>query len=361
MRMQQELLAIATARRTSAVKRARRLHRYSARPAMSVKVCALAACAALAALALARPAAAADNYPSRPLRMIVPYAAGGNGDLVGRIVADGRTSRHRQQVVVDNRAGGASIIGTELAARAAPDGYTLLTVASTFAVNPSLVPKLPYDTLKDLTPISLVGQTPQVLVVTSSLPASNLKEFIALAKSKPNVFNYGSTGVGSTANMAGALLNLMAGIQLVHVPYKGTAQSLTDLIAGHLQVAIPSLTASLPHIRSGRIRPLGVTSTARSSQLPDVPTIAEAGVPGYQAVIWNGVLAPAGTPQPILDRLSREVADTMRSPEAAKRYAALGAETIGSSPQEFAKFLRDEIAQYAKVVKASGMKAELAR
>jgi len=306
-------------------------------------------------------AAPADGYPNRPLRLIVPYAAGGNADIVGRIVADGLTTRLGQQVVVDNRAGGASIIGTELAARAAPDGYTALLVASTFAVNPSLVSKLPYDTLKDLTPISLVGQTPQVLVVTPSLPVANVKEFIALAKSKPNTFNYGSTGVGSTANMAGALLNLMAGIQLVHVPYKGTAQSLTDVMAGHLHVAIPSLTSSLPHIRSGRIRALGVTSTKRSSQLPELPTIAEAGVPSYQAVIWNGVLAPAGTPKPILERLSREVAETMRAPEASKRYAALGAETIGSSPQEFAKFLREEIDQYARVVKASGMKAELAR
>ena len=321
-----------------------------------------AAWAALAAVGfLAQPAAAADTYPARPLRLIVPYAAGGNADIVGRIVADGLTTRLGQQVVVDNRAGGASIIGTEMAARAPADGYTLLLVASTFAVNPSLVPKLPYDTLKDLVPISLVGQTPQVLVVTPSLPASTVKDFVAYAKSKPNALNYGSTGVGSTANMAGALLNLMAGIQLVHVPYKATAQSLVDVMAGHLHVAIPSLTSSIPHIRSGKIRPLGLTSSKRSAQLPEVPTIAEAGVPGYQAVIWNGVLAPAGTPKPILERLSRDVAETMRSPEASKRYAALGAETIGSTPQEFARFLREEIAQYAKVIKAAGLKKELAR
>jgi tripartite-type tricarboxylate transporter receptor subunit TctC len=324
------------------------------------RICAVGA-ALVAVGFLAQPAAAADAYPNRPLRLIVPYAAGGNADIVGRIVADGLTTRLGQQVVVDNRAGGASIIGTELAARAPADGYTLLLVASTFAVNPSLVPKLPYDTLKDLVPISLVGQTPQVLVVTPSLPASTVKEFVAYAKSKPNALNYGSTGVGSTANMAGALLNLMAGIQLVHVPYKATAQSLVDVMAGHLHVAIPSLTSSIPHIRSGKIRPLGLTSSKRSAQLPEVPTIAEAGVPGYQAVIWNGVLAPAGTPKPILERLSRDVAETMRSPEASKRYAALGAETIGSTPQEFARFLRAEIDQYAKVIKAAGLKQELAR
>ncbi len=324
-------------------------------------ISAAALCIALAASGTSPAARAADTYPSRPVRLIVPYAPGGNGDIVGRIVADGLTSRLGQQVVVDNRAGGASIIGTDLAAKAPPDGYTLLVVASTIAVNPTLVPKLPYDTLKDLVPISLVGQTPQVLLVTPSMPAGTLKEFIALAKAKPNTFNYGSTGVGSTAHMAGALLNLMAGIALVHVPYKGTAQSLTDVIAGHLHVAIPSITSSLPHIRSGKLKALGLTSTKRSAQLPEVPTIAEAGVPGYQAVIWNGLLAPAGTPKPILDRLSREVSAAMRAPEAAKRYGALGAETIGSTPQEFSTFLRSEIEQYARVIKASGMKAELER
>jgi tripartite-type tricarboxylate transporter receptor subunit TctC len=314
----------------------------------------------LLATSLMREVAAAESYPGRPVRLIVPYAPGGNADIVGRIVAEGLTSRLGQQVIVDNRPGGASIIGTELAVKAPPDGYTLLLVASTIAVNPSLT-KLPYDTLKDLVPISLVGQTPQVLVVTAAIPVGSVKEFIAYAKARPNALNYGSTGVGSTANMAGALLNLMAGIQLVHVPYKGTAQSLTDLIAGHLHVAIPSVTSSIAHIRAGKIKALGLTSSTRSAQLPDVPTIAEVGVPGYQAVIWNGVLAPAGTPKPILDRLSRELAAAMRSPEASARYGAMGAETIGSTPEEFAKFLRTEIEQYARVIKAAGLKAELAR
>lgn len=320
-----------------------------------------AAAAVIASLCAPMVNAADAQYPNRPIRLIVPYAPGGNGDIVGRIVADGLTTRLGQQVVVDNRAGGASIIGTDLTAKSPPDGYTIAVVASTVAVLPSLHDKLPYDTLRDLAPISLVGQTPQVLVVTPGLGVSNLKEFVALVKGKPDTFNYGSTGVGGTANIAGALLNLMAGIRMVHVPYKGTAQSLTDVIAGHLHVAIPSITASLPHIRAGKIRALGLTSTKRSKQLPDVPTIDEAGVPGYQAVIWNAALAPAGTPKAILARLSTEVAAAMKSPEAQKRYGALGAETIGSSPEELAKFLRAEIEQYAKVVKASGMKAELAR
>ena len=306
-------------------------------------------------------ATAAETYPSRPVRMIVPYAPGGNADIVARILAEGLTTRLGQQVVVDNRAGAAGLIGTELAVKAPPDGYTLLLVASTFAVNPSLFPKLSYDTLRDLVPISLVGQTPQVLTVTPSMPVNTVQEFIAYAKARPNALNYGSTGVGSTANMAGALLNLMAGIQLVHVPYKGTAQSLTDVMAGHLHVAIPSITSSLAHIRAGKIKALGLTSARRSPQLPDVPTIAESGVPGYQAVIWNGVLAPAGTPKPILERLAREVTATVRSPEAIARNAALGAEPIGSTPEEFARFLRSEIEQYARVIKAGGMKAELAR
>jgi tripartite-type tricarboxylate transporter receptor subunit TctC len=321
----------------------------------------IAAFAAAASINTAIGHAAEVTYPHRPVRLIVPYAAGGNGDIVGRIVADGLTARLGQHVVVDNRPGGASIIGTDLMAKSPPDGYTIAVVASTIAVLPSLHDKLPYDTLKDLAPISLVGQTPQVLVVTSSLGVSSVKEFVALVKAKPNTFNYGSTGVGGTANIAGALLNLMAGIRMVHVPYKATAQSLTDVIAGHLHVAIPSITASLPHIRSGKVRALGLTSLKRSNQLPEVPTIDEAGVPGYQAVIWNAALAPAGTPKPILARLSTEVAAAMKSPEAQKRYGALGAETIGSTPEEFAKFLRAEIEQYAKVVKASGMKAELAR
>lgn len=306
-------------------------------------------------------AADAASYPNRPIRLIVPYAAGGNGDIVGRIVADGLTARLGQQVVVDNRPGGASIIGTDLMAKAPPDGYTIAVVASTIAVLPSLHDKLPYDTLKDLAPVSLVGQTPQVLVVTPGLGVTTLKEFVALVKAKPGSYNYGSTGVGGTANIAGALLNLMAGIRMVHVPYKATAQSLTDVMAGHLHVAIPSITASLPHIRAGRIKALGLTSLKRSKQLPDVPTIDEAGVAGYQAVIWNAALAPAGTPKAILSRLSTEVAAAMKSPEAQKRYGALGAETIGSTPEALATFLRSEIEQYAAVVKASGMRAELAR
>lgn len=302
---------------------------------------------------------AADDYPTRPIRLIVPFAAGGNADIVGRIAASGLTSRLGQQVVVDNRPGASSVIGTELVARAAPDGHTLLLIANTFAVNVSTVPKLPYDTQKDFVPVCLIGQTPQVLVVSPGLGVNSVRDLIAYAKAKPATLNYGSTGVGSTGNMAGALFNLMAGVQITHVPYKGTAQALTDAIAGHLQVAIPSVSASLPHIRAGKLRAIGVTSEKRSTQLPDVPTIAEAALPGFQAVIWNGILAPRGTSQPIIARLSRELISTMRAPEATERYRGFGGEAIGSSPEEFAAFIRREIEQYARVVKASGMVTEL--
>jgi tripartite-type tricarboxylate transporter receptor subunit TctC len=314
---------------------------------------------AIGVAAIAAAAFAADPYPSRPVRLIVPYAAGGNADLVGRIVAEGLTARMGVQFIVDNRPGASSIIGTELAVKAPPDGYTILLVAGTFAVNATLVPKLSYDSLRDLVPISLVAQTPQVLVASSVVPVKSLKDLIALAKSKPGTLNYGSTGIGSSANMAGALLNTMAGIQLVHVPYKGTAQLLTEAMAGHLHLAIPSVTSSFAHIRAGKLRALGVTSSARSAQFPELPTIAEAGVPGYQTVIWNGISAPRATPPAILDRLSREVAAAMRAPEAADRYRGLGAETIGSTPAEFDKFLRSEIEQYARVIREGGLKAEL--
>lgn len=313
----------------------------------------------LGVAAIAGAAVAADTYPSRPVRLIVPNAAGGNADLVGRIVAEGLTTRLGVQVIVDNRPGASSIIGTELAVKAPPDGYTILLVANTFAVNATLVAKLPYDSLRDLAPISLVAQTPQVIVASPAVPVKSLKDLIALAKAKPGTLNYGSTGVGSSANMAGALLNVMANIQLVHVPYKGTAQLLTETMAGHLHLAIPSLTSSISHIRSGKLRVLGVTSSARSTQFPELPTIAEGGVPGYQAVIWTGIAAPRATPPALLERLSREVVAAMRAPEAVERYRGLGAETIGSTPAEFAKFLRSEIEQFARVIRESGLKTEL--
>jgi tripartite-type tricarboxylate transporter receptor subunit TctC len=308
-----------------------------------------------------RGAIAADAYPARPIRLIVPFGAGGNADIVGRTVAAGLGARVGQQVVVDNRPGGSSIIGTEMVARAAPDGHTLLLIANLYTVLPSLASKLPYDTLKDFVPVSLVGTSPQIVVATAGLPVNSLRDLIALARAKPGSLNYGSTGVGATGHMAGALLGLMAGIQLTHVPYKGTPQILTDVIAGHMQLGIPSMTSALPHVRTGKLKALGLTSPRRSPQLPDVPAIAEAGVPGYQAVIWTGVLAPAATPRAIVERLAVEIAGAMRTAEAAERYAALGAEARVMPPTEFNAFLLTEIEQWARVVRETGMKGELTR
>ncbi len=241
------------------------------------------------------PAKAAEIYPVRPIRLIIPYAPGGNADIQGRYVAERLTGALGKQVVVDNRPGANSIIGTDLVVHAPADGYTLLIVASAHAVNPSIVSKLPYDTLKDLQPISLVGSTPLIFVANPGLPANNLKELIALAKSRPGGLNYGSSGNGSPANLAGELFNLMAGVKLVHVPYKGTAAAATDVMSGQIQVGFPSMTSVMPLVKAGKLKAYAITAPRRSALAPELPTMAEAGVTDYEASIWNGLLAPAGT------------------------------------------------------------------
>ena len=298
---------------------------------------------------------AADTYPARPIRLIVPYAAGGNPDIMGRIIGQRLAEALGQPVVIDNRPGANSIIGTELAARSAPDGHTLLLIAVGHATNVSMVKKLPYDTLKDLAPITLTGATPIVLVVSTGFPVDSIKSLIALAKSQPGEINFASSGNGSPAHMAGALLNMMAGITLTHVPYKGTAQATTDVIAGHIQSALPSLTSVLPHIRSGKLKALGITGAQRSPLAPELPTIAEAGVPGYQANIWNGLLAASATPKPIIARLNRELVRQLNLPETRERYMSLGAEVLTSTPEGFDAFIRAEITKWAKVIKAAGI------
>ena len=298
---------------------------------------------------------AADTYPARPIRLIVPYAPGGNADIMGRLIGQRLAETLGQSVVIDNRPGANSIIGTELAARSAPDGHTLLLVAVGHATNFSLMKKLPYDTLKDLAPISLTGSTPIVLVVSTGFPVDSIKSLIAFAKTQPGQINFASSGNGSPAHMAGALLNMMAGITLTHVPYKGTAQATTDVIAGHIQSALPSLTSVLPHIRSGKLKALGITGAQRSPLAPELPTIAEAGVPGYQANIWNGLLAAGATPKPIIARLNRELVRQLKLPETRERYTALGADVLTSTPEEFDAFIRAEITKWAKVIRAAGI------
>ena len=304
-------------------------------------------------------AKAAEIYPVRPIRLIIPYAPGGNADIQGRYVAERLTAALGKQVVVDNRPGANSIIGTDLAVHSPADGYTLLIVASAHAVNPSIVSKLPYDTLKDLQPISLVGSTPLIFVANSGLPANNLKELVALAKSRPGGLNYGSSGNGSPANLAGELFNLLAGVKLVHVPYKGTAAAATDVMSGQIQVGFPSMTSVMPLVKAGKLKAYAITAAKRSALAPELPTMAEAGVPGYEASIWNGLLAPAGTPKAIVQRINQATVQSLNSSEARKRYAAIGADVLYCSPQEFDAFIRSEMKKWSKVIRESGMRVDL--
>lgn len=298
---------------------------------------------------------AAEHYPSRPIRLVVPYAAGGNADIMGRLIGQRLSEALAQAVIIDNRPGAGGLVGTEIVARAAPDGHTLLFVANGHATNPAVVKKMPYDTLKDFTPVSLTGSTPIALVATNSLPADTIKGFIALAKSRPGQINYATSSNGGPGHLAGVLFGMMAGINFTHVPYKATSQATTDVIAGHIQSALPSLTSVLPHVRSGKLKALGITGAQRSPLAPDIPTIAESGVPGYQAIIWNGLVAPAATPKTIVVRLGLETQRILKLPETRERYATLGADVLSSSPQEFDTFIRAELVKWEKVIKASGM------
>ena len=313
----------------------------------------------IAVAALTRNAIA--QYPAHPLRLIVPYAAGGNADIMGRLIAQTLTERMGQQVVVDNRVGANSIIGTELAAKAAPDGYTLLFVANQIATNVVFTAKLPYDTVRDFAPISLTSSTPLLLVANVAFPAMSVPELIALARAKAGRINYATSGNGSPANLAGALFNYMAGVDIVHVPYKGIAQATTDVIGGQIEIGFPSMTSSLPYARAGKLRALAMTAAQRSQIAPDIPTVAESGLPGYQAVIWNGVVAPAGTPRAIIDRVNREITTAMKSKDTTERYVALGGDPLTSTPEEFARHIRAEIEKWGKVARASGIQIDLAR
>jgi tripartite-type tricarboxylate transporter receptor subunit TctC len=305
--------------------------------------------------------AAAADFPSHPLRLIVPYAPGGNADIMARLIAQRLGENLGQQVVVDNRPGANGIIGTELAAKAAPDGYTLVLVASSLATNPTLVKHLPYDTQRDLATISMVGSTPLILAAYPGLPAATVKDLVALAKARPGQLNYASSGNGSPANLAGALLNYMTGVNIIHVAYKGTAQAATDVLGGHVQLAYPSMTAALPYVRSGKLKALGMTSLTRSPLAPEVPTVAESGIAGYQANIWNGVLAPGATPKPLIGRLNAEFVRVMSAAETRERFAATGADAAHSTPEEFRAFVAAEQVKWAKVIRESGIRVELER
>ncbi len=300
----------------------------------------------------------AQSYPSRTIRLVVPSSPGGGTDITGRILAQKLSEQLGQQVVVDNRAGAGTVIGNDIVAKSAPDGYTLLMGISTLAINPSMYSKLPYDALSDFAPISQVVSAPNILTVHPSVPAKTVKEFIALAKAKPGSIVFGSAGMGTSPHLSGELFKTMAKIDILHVPYKGSGQSVISLLAGEISASFPSVPTAIPYIKTGRLRGLGVTTSARTRALPDVPSIAEAGLPGYEATQWFGVLAPAGTPRPIVDHLYQEVSRALHAPDVRERLIADGAEPIGSTPEEFAVYIKSETEKWARVIKASGIKPQ---
>jgi tripartite-type tricarboxylate transporter receptor subunit TctC len=310
------------------------------------------------ALTLAAGAAAAQTYPTKAVRLVVPFLAGGSTDIVGRTVAQKLSEMWGQQAFVDNRPGGGTTIGTEMVAKAAPDGYTLLVTPAPFTINPSLLTKLPYDALNDFAPITLINTTPLVMVVNPGVPAKNVKELIALAKAKPGKLNFGSSGTGGSNHLAGELFDAMAGVKMVHIPYKGNAGALTDIVGGHLDVVYNGITSAVALIRGGKLRALAVTSLQRSAALPDVPTLDESGLKGFEAVAWNGLTAPAKTPREIIMKIDAEVIKIVNSPELKERLKADGSDPVGSSPEQYAAFLRNEIAKWAKVIKFANVKPE---
>lgn len=303
-------------------------------------------------------AQAQQNYPVRPIRLVVPSSPGGGTDITARIIAPKLGEYLGQQVVVENRPGAGTMIGGEVVARAAPDGYTLLMGISTLAINPAMYRKVPYDALKDFAPISQVVALPNVLVTHPSLPVKTVRELIAFAKPRPGQINFASAGVGTNPHLSMELFLSMTGVKMIHVPYKGSGQGVIDLIAGHVTVMTPSILTALGYVKDRRLRALGVTSAKRAGGAPDIPTIAEAGVPGYEAVQWFGVLAPAGTPRDIVSRLHKEIVRTVQTPDIRQKLVNDGADPVGSLPEEFAAFIRSETAKWAKVAKAIGLKPE---
>jgi tripartite-type tricarboxylate transporter receptor subunit TctC len=301
----------------------------------------------------------AQDYPSKPIRLIVPVAAGGNQEITARAVAEEMSKGLGQQIIVESRPSSSALIGTQLVAHAAPDGYTLLSVSTTFARAPVLVASAGYDPVKDFAGVSLISRIPLVLVVNPTIPASSVAELIALAKAKPGELSYATSGIGSTGHVAQEVFNRMAGISMLHVPYKGNAQALVDLLGGQVGVMFDQLSTSLPHVRSGKLRALGVSSRTRSPLLPEVPTIDESGLKGFEDVTWNAILAPAATPRPIIERLHREIVRAVAVPQLRARFLDRAIElAASSSPEEATAYVKSEVAAFAKLAKETGLKAE---
>ena len=302
--------------------------------------------------------AGAQGWPSRPVRLVVPFAAGGSTDIVARVVGQKLSEALGQPVVVDNRPGASTQIGTEIVARSPPDGYTLLVTPAPFTVNPTLFRKLPYDPQNDFTPILLINTTPLVTVVNPRVPATTVKELVALARARPGQLNFGSSGTGGSNHLAGELFNAMAGVKMLHIPYKGNAPALTDLVGGHVDVVFNGVTSAIALIRGGKLRALSVTSAKRSGVLPDVPTMDEAGLKGFEATAWNGLTGPAKLPREIVTRLHAEIVKILATADLREKLRADGSDPVGSSPEEFTRYLRTETEKWAKVIRMAGVKQE---
>ena len=314
----------------------------------------LAALFALCTLSVAR----AQDYPARSVRVIVPFSPGGAVDGPMRLIAQGLTSRLGQAVVVENKPGAGATIGTDVVAKAAPDGYTLLLASQTNAISATLYSKLPFDSIEDFTPIALIGREPGVVVVNPALPVTTLQQLIAYVRERPSKIDYASSGNGSGQHLFAALLASRTGMKMNHIPYKGSGQATTDLLAGVVSMSIPGTAGMVGHIKAGKLRALAVTGAARSPQLPDVPTVMEAGVPDYQAYVWMGLLAPKGTPAAIVERLNREVLAVLADEEVKRYMANAGIEIVGSSPAEFGTFFRNEKDLWAKVIRDTGARID---
>jgi tripartite-type tricarboxylate transporter receptor subunit TctC len=303
-------------------------------------------------------AAWAQPYPSRPVRLIVPFAVGGPADIFGRFVGAKLSETLGQPFVIENRPGAGAVVGTDAVAKSAPDGYTLLVMSNTHTVNETLIPKKPYELLRDLAPVSGINSSDLLLVVHPSVPAANLREFIALAKSRPKGLNYASSGPGTPYHMAGELFKSMAGLEIEHVPYKGSDGARTGILSGQVHMMFDAITTMAAHGRAGRVKVLASSGKSRSAITPEVPTVSEAGVPGYEAVIWLGVMAPAGTPRPVLERLSAEIVKVVTAPEVKENWSKQGAVPIGMTPGAFDQFIREDIQKWSKLVKDTGMKVD---
>jgi len=316
------------------------------------------AIAAALLAALAAPLAGAQDYPNKPVRIIVPFAAGGPADVYARFIAQRLQESMGQTFIVDDRPGGGSIIGTDAVAKSPPDGYTLLLMSNTHTVNESLIPNKPFQLMRDFVPVAPINSSDLVLVARSGLPASSVTELIAAAKAKPGALTYASSGPGTPYHMAGELFKAMAGVSILHIPYKGSSGARTDVLGGQVDMMFDAVPTMTEHIRAGKVKALGTTGATRSAVMPDVPTIAEAGVPGYEATIWLGLMAPKGTPPAIVARLNAEVGKIVGNPETAKAWKAQGATPMTMGTAEFARYLDDDIVKWAHIVKVSGAKAE---